>query len=1404
MASGPRSSERLVDLLDIAVWKTCIAPASQWSTALFAVEQAVRARLGRYDHAVSQVEHLGSADDRILVHAEAALAKATAGESGIQEHVAAIEEMAGRAGPEAREFVAMRIATVAPHTSMELALSLPDPEHLVDLETEENPSRRRCLWRVFFAVAEQDRLEAFRLLETLTEPRERLHAALGAAHVLIAQDSPNAAECLGKVFGSLPKQDPNGAINSLITMFLSTEFAYLPAPSLLSLLDVAHRLGREERFPVLSTIPVIDDCVRRDSDACVAVLPELGATSFRNLVYWRLLAVGVGVVADENLTEDALGAGLARAKQAAALALQAEDISRELRPSTTPLIALAHTIVNMARTVAEDDPAYAQALLDMAIDLWGDEGGSAAFYSRLEAIRVLARLGGPSRPRGVEKCFKQVGSLNPVMMRKRAAQDLGAALASALGSCGGPQLGFLSWLVEECSRAEFGHATLKGLVRALPGSVTTELGRVAAGGSRDASRTDGETDGGERAGWRASPTFLSVLAATLVPVHRNLGRRLFRLAAERVTEAPASEDQRKLSGAILLEVFESAPSSAWEVFSRCNCDGMVYTAAAAQVLETARRRRMGRRDAFLRVNLEHLLTAENAVGVRSSPHAPCRLVDAVRMSRDPLAAAPNRRTAPNDEWFDEMAAAFRDYMRGVGGDTWQAVQLQQACINLAKSNWRSFMSIVHDPGHLERTLHSLSVYKLTYDMLILEAPSEQVLADVQTLRKATEQDARDGDSPLRSLKAWLLVCSAVHAPDLLVEMMTTLPRPVPNEFLAGLRYVKPEEPWSERQISRLMGFLGEGRDQAAAALAHAKLAEWLSQGQRLSRKCRQRVADIASACGVPSVQYEVGQVLRAGSPQLASEQLVQALNGALEGRDLEILLRAVGEIGRAFRPIRGDCAQDVTWRSALRQAWLRGSPEDTNPGIGVAAFASAISRLGASNREAAERALANAVRGVKMRSRADVKDALRAIARLEVIEKDKRIAALRAALEVAVAQGITCGPSVIDAIPDGSAQVAALTHLADMSDGRRRTRILANATRRASRLDAAACANALCTIADQIAPDDPLKATRLYIRALRIALQHPNASAYLSCAARVATACVQHGELPSGRVAAAIHRAVTQGVFDRGDSTDADALMRTIIEAVTHDPFEDTPELVIPEWKAPALLAAAICCWRQDRGRFAKMISKAASEFAGQRTDSAPFCSLVLDQAFVGAQKALGTDAAVDMLRDVLQAFDEDSRRGLSDDALSLCLQSTSTCQPMLHYHVGRYAVRQDHEPMIRVMEPLCSPHESAGVHLTFAVHYMGDDPERAKREIRAAMECSQTGGPRAYHRFNRDLSTMYAVTHGVQGCFGALREVLPDADNSRLDLQGIIAAAADAVHDPRRLLSGLWSRLQTPLQLRQ
>ena len=124
IGSRPSNEKQLVDLIDIALWKISLTPSHV--PPLFALEEAVRARMGEPDRAVNQVNHFGSEDDQVLVHAEVALLKKRQSKDLVEEHLKVIAQaVAQGVRPEIIEFVAVQMAPDFPDLSIRLAASIP-------------------------------------------------------------------------------------------------------------------------------------------------------------------------------------------------------------------------------------------------------------------------------------------------------------------------------------------------------------------------------------------------------------------------------------------------------------------------------------------------------------------------------------------------------------------------------------------------------------------------------------------------------------------------------------------------------------------------------------------------------------------------------------------------------------------------------------------------------------------------------------------------------------------------------------------------------------------------------------------------------------------------------------------------------------------------------------------------------------------------------------------------------------------------------------------------------------------------------------------------------------------------------------------------------------------------------
>lgn len=1365
IASGPHNEDRLVNLLDIACWKARLSPKWSGGEELLAVEQALRARLGHFEQAAGQVDHLGEPDDRLIVNAELTLCKADQGPAAHAQHLQTIRSIAGECDPRTLEYVAVLISIVDLDLSIELARRLPMPEQLVNLDGEESPSRNRCFWRIFARLTERHKQKALSLLAGLDEPKDRLYASLGVVASLIQHDPPSVSMALDRALGAIDDPARREAIGRSTICFLGREASCLPVTDLLALLDTAHCVVTAEPTPVFSLIPVIDSCICRDMPCCVQAMYSLKSTALRDLLHWRIRTAGGSIPADACLPIDVLGSEFLLAGHAVGAFSQGEDHFKGAISAVKTAIAVANTFVLIAQRVEADDLAQAQACLMTAMHIWGTDESASAFYSRLEAIRALISSDGSFRMEGVRQCIAHVQALTPVLLKHQAAHDLGKVLAGAFGQITNNCRQFLSDVVSACADVALGDAIFEGLVDALSESACADLVTLVGEDDRVGQGITAEPSTNGRDSWMQHPVFVCLLATRAAATDIGSAKRLF-LYAGRQLQTPTDGNPDRLAVFVLKQAIGSVPQIAWEVCKACGMAPMSYAQAASEVMTDAHRRSAGRRASWLRVSMEQALTDPG------STHWLEHTRSTARLCNDPLSAQLRSEQAPSAAWYTDVGQSFCEYIDGQpNGDQWFKYQLHDAVRGLARTHWQTFMHIVKDSDIADGAVHLLKTRDIQEDILALDLPPEDLLRDVLSLRKAKQWDPQEEAIEMRKIKGWLLACGASVAPAFAVRAVGDAAEPVLDEFLQQLGYVEPSHVWPENQVHQMLRALSEKLEPARAVVLQAMFIKWLAQIQPIESEWLSELPARARTTLTPEAQYEVARLLRTSCAGLAAELLATALPAAQSAGDWKAVLHICGEAAGALDKSLNANGNDIAFREAILRHWPGASDPGCERHLNAIDVAGMLARL--DMRQDAEwlSVTEAAAQSVHWRGHADLPPVLLAIGDKKHVRPEGRRQCLQAVVRIAMSAGVDCTASVAESVSDVHDQVAILLQMIESCPLERRRDLLPHLLLRAHRLPPADTAATLMSIANRTL--EGTEAASLYAEALQTATRHPNASTYIGCAIDVAGECISRADL------------------------DARRLSRLILKIAESDPFDTNANLICMDWKECSLMAAALCLWDRDHRSCETLLDAAVAQFAKAKAGHGTLYAVPVVTCYERVHQTQSSVVAQQLLQSVLERATGDVRQALCDSIVYLAVRTTATKQPLTRYHVWSPAIKPERDSLVDTLVPFCSKNEAAYARLAQAVTCWGTDRDKASRFVQEALELSlQTSEPLS-HDFQKDLWSLYAAAHGVAGCFRALQEVLPDPDNIRLNVPGMISVAVEASSDPYAFLWEVWCRIR-------
>jgi len=1363
------SGDRLVDLLDIAAWKARLAPEWTGSIELFGVEHCLRARLGQYDRAAAEVDQLGTDNDRLLVHAEIAVTKAKQGRPDYEEHLYVMESIADQCDAEYRELAAMRISELSPELAVNIALTLPVLGEVIEYSSSnEPPNRFRGLWWVFARLADQSEEKAIELLENISNQWDRLFANLGIIHATISNNPSNMRIHIERLVNCIPEGSRSQAAG-FITTFMAREYACMPVLKLLDMLDKA--LSTIYGTPGIPTelIHILDECIRQDPQACIKCIGSYQSVVLRDMLNWRLRAHGYHVPDHTSLAETHIGRELNLTIEINNETMSWKQVMEEVLAKATHPLTAVHATVCASRQVMNANDAC--NMLGNAFEFWNDDASTMSFYSRLEIVSELVKRNeGQLRQQVVKWYIDNIRNAGYGMVHHRANKDLGRVLASAFSEWNDDAQRFLSWLAVECRSVESGYSIFMSLFASLSESCCLELAQIAQNATQEI--TNSEPDEDSRT-WLKDPCVLAALAQRIISYNNQLGVLLFLNSAREVECIKDEKAKHSLAKEIVKNIIHSEPRIAWQVCQMCGEGESLFTMAAESALREMPRPNDERRAGYLRLLLSHMNLQNDTHDNLPSSQEYKRMIVILRYANTYRPDMPNYESMPRNNIDPKILNVFRQYFKEVTAEYagWYGHELYGAIAELALRNWSMFMNMVRDPSVSDYTVHMLKSEQLKKSILTNSESAETLLADVLAIRKAKERPTGRSEHPLQHTLCWTMVSAASYTPRLFMEILSRSPEWLVELFIKYIATQKLYNVWSDDQVIHALALLQKQLSSERVLCGQAMLAAWLSQQQRIEEGAITTIYHSAKECPCASILYESAILLKDWCPQIASEIILESILRAEQQNDEEILLHAKAEIVRALDDSNEEDDAPSLYRACLVNKWTTHEKDTDKIRMEIANIVSIIDQYESKDEQRVQRLLDSCVCLANITTETDVAKIIDSISQLDVRDNKIKRSYMHLILDKANQSGVIPTLAIAQSVKHAIGIVTVLEYIIQHDHNCDRSLMLSEIIRQLSQLEPSECANCLTSMAKEWNRNDPGYATDLYIEAMRSATHHSNASCYVSCLLDVAEICLEQPSMEYNRIADAICEHASQDIFSE------DNMFR--------------------EWKACSLMTIAICLWTRENPKAKEYLRRAADEYA-RLYHGSPFLGPdVLKVSYLIMYSRMGAKDANSMMDEILEVLDESARRKFVDEALKACVYGKKGNYPMSCYNVRQQGGIQECEPLIDKLLPLCSNGIAVEVHAKLSVEKWRVDDARSKSEIGKAIEiAAKVQEDEIGMECRESLWTVYAVTHGIEGCVRAILEVLADPDNKRLNLPAYIAVAAENVTDKEGFLRMLWDRL--------
>jgi hypothetical protein len=1279
------------------------------------------------------------------------------------------------------EYVALRVAAVAPDTALELANAIPEPAFLDDLPGScERPTRVRCLWKLAQVTAESDAETGRRFMEQVEGRGTKFDSficGVALAVSLFRRSVPEAIEVLRSVHSMIEDEQERAVSGFLFVKWL---LWHIPDIKLEESLEVLRSLSgfTPIRGWQYSLCDIFDMKFTEQPAFWIEAAKDLTDGWSKDFIAWRLTSLGHLPPPQLKLIEDPMIRDIMRADACIEGAQRQTNAALVSGCQIETLSGNCRAIAGVIGLLIKQNPVRAQQVVhcflesdQLAQDLHGLSGA-------LEVLTAIIDTTWEARRSVLTWCLDTMNVLRPELDRPTAAAMVGNVLrAGLIKRPRSDKPVFFKGILGDLQKEPDRLATAEILIQELAVEECMELAKrrqeFDIGIVASASNENAE----DLLLAESKVGLLLLLSGRVRPVSEEVAGELVLEAAGLCTQIPDRVNRENHASEVLEWAMRLRPTLFWGAYDLCPVNAVRITGAIMDVL-AEQRECNDLRDTYLRLELERYLDASDEEGSESISFAVKRLAMLASKGFQKRHARELVLYPPSSVWLQDLSQFVSTYVSRFRDDrvTLSYLHTDFAWI-IAELNWEVFMKIARREDVGAICVGDMNLDQLRKALTQANMPPRRLLDDLKYIA-VMESPIYRCKKGLGRFTMALVAALAAYYPEGCLRTLRRVPKQTRCRFaLNALGMFSSCTKWSRQRILALFQLFEESEIPDDVVQAKASFLEWLSASQDVGTALWTRVYEQACADTNPVVVAKVAKHLSRWKTELGSRLLDRAIQGCEESPDVSDAL-AVLELHKDIDiTVRRRILNHLAGREATRTKHLLEKVAFLQAGVDPKGALRTLSRAEEGELDP-NKLIAAVAEHVPVSNDLELEDWCKRVEAVESLKEELKQRFRERVLWRCIRGGMVVATHSIRKVSDFHDRLRLLVQFADSAGCAEKRDLLEEVRHQLETTNAPKLASGLyVSLGNAFLPLDKGQALRCYTAALDEAMRADNGIAFQDTIVDVAKVCFT---------------APSDVAFD---------LAGYAMEIVERFPYDRSPFITPGNCRFDCLMICAVAMKTCGHPRLTATLIAAADEWRNAAPSAKHTPSLLWPHMLVQLGGTTHSRKAEDFLAAAIQDWHSDSHAQLADLAAAQLSTSYETKnEPLREFGIFQQKLNGIREKLLRQVLPHCSANGSMVAHLALAVTLYEKGDSRAKDHIRSAAALTKAADSKlsTIGDIRRTIWLAWGVIGDEEDFAEAAHELAHtagriDAYASRL-LQGTLNKLDNRKPFLRALIEGLWA----------